>query len=234
MKAVSVLGTSSNSGKSWLATALCASLRRKGFSVAAVKVKNMSNNSFATLAGGEIGRAQAAQAEACGLVPVAQMNPILLKPSGELGSQLVVLGKATEHVHAAEYYGLIEKLWPIVCETLEYWETRCDVLVLEGAGSPVELNLMGRYIVNLRPIRKLNGKGLLVADIERGGVFAQIVGTWNLLTAADQARALGVVVNKFRAELSLFASAGELLATKISLQYLGVLPFAPELKPESE
>ncbi len=115
MKAVSVLGTSSNSGKSWLATALCASLRRRGFSVAPFKAQNMSNNSFATLAGGEIGRAQAAQAEACGLVPVAEMNPILLKPSGELGSQLVVLGKATEHVHAAEYYKLIGKLWPIVC-----------------------------------------------------------------------------------------------------------------------
>jgi adenosylcobyric acid synthase len=108
------------------------------------------------------------------------------------------------------------------------------VLVLEGAGSPVELNLMNRDIVNLRPIHKLNGKWLLVADIERGGVFAQIVGTWNLLTAADQARGLGVVVNKFRGDLSLFASAGELLATKISLPYLGVLPFAPELQPESE
>ena len=234
MKAVSVLGTSSNSGKSWLATALCASLRRRGFSVAPFKAQNMSNNSFATLAGGEIGRAQAAQAEACGLVPVAEMNPILLKPSGELGSQLVVLGKATEHVHAAEYYTLIGKLWPIVCETLGYWETRCDVLVLEGAGSPVELNLMSRDIVNLRPIHKLNGKWLLVADIERGGVFAQIVGTWNLLTVADQARALGVVVNKFRGDLSLFASAGEWLATKITLPYLGVLPFAPELQPESE
>ena len=234
MKAVSVLGTSSNSGKSWLATALCASLRRRGFSVAPFKAQNMSNNSFATLAGGEIGRAQAAQAEACGLVPVAEMNPILLKPAGEPGSQLVVLGKATGHVHATEYYKLIGKLWPIVCQALEYWETRCEVLVLEGAGSPVELNLMSCDIVNLRPIHKLDGKWLLVADIERGGVFAQIVGTWNLLTAADQARALGVVVNKFRGDLSLFSSAGELLATRISLPYLGVLPFAPELQPESE
>jgi adenosylcobyric acid synthase len=234
MKAVSVLGTSSNSGKSWFATALCASLRRRGFSVAPFKAQNMSNNSFATLAGGEIGRAQAAQAEACGLVPVAEMNPILLKPSGDLGSQLVVLGKAAEHVHAAEYYKSIGKLWPIVCEALEYWQTRCDVLVLEGAGSPVELNLMSRDIANLRPIHKLNGKWLLVADIERGGVFAQIVGTWNLLTAADQLRALGVVVNKFRGDLALFANAGELLATKISVPYLGVLPFAPELQPESE
>src|SRR5215469_1040115 len=234
MKAISILGTSSNSGKSWFATALCALLRRKGVSVAPFKAQNMSNNSFVTLDGGEIGRAQAAQAEACGLRPTVEMNPILLKPSGRLGSQLVLLGRATEHVEPAEYYTLIEKLWPIVCQTLEYWKQRCDLLVLEGAGSPVELNLMSCDIVNLRPIHKLDGKWLLVADIERGGVFAQIVGTWNLLTAADQARALGVVVNKFRGDLSLFSSAGELLATRISLPYLGVLPFAPELQPESE
>src|SRR5215469_12736396 len=210
VKALSVLGTASNSGKSWFATALCASLRRKGFSVAPFKAQNMSNNSFATLTGGEIGRAQAAQAEACGLVPVVEMNPILLKPSGELGSQLIVLGEAVEHVRAAEYYTFIEKLWPVVRESLKYWESRCDVLILEGAGSPVELNLLDRDIVNLRPIRELDGKWLLVADIERGGVFAQVVGTWSLMTAADQARALGLVVNKFRGDLSLFASARQI------------------------
>ena len=149
MKAISVLGTLSNSGKSWLATALCALLRRKGMKVAPFKAQNMSNNSFVTLDGGEIGRAQAAQAEACGLEPIVEMNPILLKPSGRLGSQLVLLGHATEHIEADEYYGLVDKLWPIVCETLEFWSKRCDVLILEGAGSPVELNLMSRDIVNL-------------------------------------------------------------------------------------
>jgi adenosylcobyric acid synthase len=234
MKAISILGTASNSGKSWFATALCASLHRRGYSVAPFKAQNMSNNSFATLTGGEIGRAQAAQAEACGLVPVVEMNPILLKPSGELGSQLVVLGKAVRHVQAAEYYKLIGTLWPIICQVLEYWKTRCDVLILEGAGSPVELNLMSRDIVNLRPIHELNGKWLLVADIERGGVFAQIVGTWNLLATADQARTLGVVVNKFRGDRSLFAGARQLLAEKVSMPYLGVLPFASEFQPESE
>jgi adenosylcobyric acid synthase len=234
VKALSVLGTASNSGKSWFATALCALLRRKGFSVAPFKAQNMSNNSFATLTGGEIGRAQAAQAEACGLTPVVEMNPILLKPSGDLGSQLIISGKATEHVQAVEYYTLVAKLWPVVCEALEYWQDRCEVLVLEGAGSPVELNLMSRDIVNLRPIHKLDGKWLLVADIERGGVFAQIVGTWNLLTAADQARAIGVVVNKFRGDRSLFANAGQLLAEKVPLPYMGVLPFTSNLQPESE
>jgi len=234
MKAIAVLGTASNSGKSWFATALCASLSRRGFSVAPFKAQNMSNNSFATLSGGEIGRAQAAQAEACGLVPVVEMNPILLKPSGELGSQLIVLGKAVRHVQAAEYYRLIGTLWPIICGALEYWKRRCDVLILEGAGSPVELNLMSRDIVNLRPIHELDGKWLLIADIERGGVFAQIVGTWNLLARADQSRTLGVVVNKFRGDRSLFAGARQLLAEKVSMPYLGVLPFASEFQPESE
>ena len=234
MKAISVLGTASNSGKSWFATALCAWLRRRGLSVAPFKAQNMSNNSFATLTGGEIGRAQAAQAEACGLAPVVEMNPILLKPSGERGSQLVVLGKALRHLQAAEYYSEIVKLWPIICETLEYWKPRCEVLVLEGAGSPVELNLMQRDIVNLRPIHQLDGKWLLIADIECGGVFAQIVGTWNLLSKADRDRGLGVVVNKFRGDLSLFEGAGRLLAEKVSLPYLGVLPYSSQFQPESE
>ena len=234
MKAISVLGTASNSGKSWLATALCAWLRRKGVNVAPFKAQNMSNNSFVTLDGGEIGRAQAAQAEACGLLPTVKMNPILLKPSGQLGSQLVVLGEARGHVRAADYYASIEQLWPVICETLEHWKKECDVLVLEGAGSPVELNLMTRDIVNLRPTNHLDGKWLLVADIERGGAFAQIIGTWSLLDPRDQARGLGVIVNKFRGDLSLFAEARRCLAERIPLPYLGVLPFRADLQPESE
>lgn len=234
MKAISVLGTSSNSGKSWMATALCAWLRRKGLRVAPFKAQNMSNNSFVTLDGGEIGRAQAAQAEACGLLPTAEMNPILLKPSGAIGSQLVVLGRAQEHIKAQDYYKRVESLWPVVSESLEHWKSKCDVLVLEGAGSPVELNLMSRDIVNLRPVHHLDGKWILVSDIERGGVFAQIIGTWNLLSSSDQTRGLGVIVNKFRGDLSLFGDARRCLSERIPLPYLGVLPFRSDLQPESE
>ncbi|HZC36616.1 MAG TPA: cobyric acid synthase [Chthoniobacterales bacterium] len=234
MKALAVLGTSSNSGKSWLATALCAWLHRRGVRVAPFKAQNMSNNSFVTLDGGEIGRAQAAQAEASGLIPAVEMNPILLKPSGNLGSQLVLLGRAQKHVTALEYYGLVNGLWSRVRDTLEYWKRQCDVLILEGAGSPVELNLMSHDIVNLRPINYLDGRSLLVADIERGGVFAQIVGTWSLLSPTDQNRCLGVIVNKFKGDLSLFADAPRYLSERISINYLGVIPYLTDLRPESE
>ena len=234
MKALGVLGTSSNSGKSWVATALCAWLWRHGVKVAPFKAQNMSNNSYVTLDGGEIGRAQAAQAEACRLLPSVRMNPILLKPSGQLGSQLVVLGRARGHVKAGDYYAITDQLWTIVSDALEHWRRTCDVLVLEGAGSPVELNLATRDIVNLRPIRHLDGRWLLVSDIERGGVFAQIVGSWKLLSPADWAGALGVIVNKFRGDLSLFADAGKYLAPHIEAPYLGVLPYRADLQPESE
>lgn len=195
----------------------------------------MSNNSYVTLEGGEIGRAQAAQAEACGLRPIAEMNPILLKPSGNSTSQLVVLGKAGEHIAAADYYQHIDRLWEMVAATLEGWRDRCDVLVLEGAGSPVELNLMHRDLVNLRPIVHLQGRWLLVGDIERGGIFAQAVGTYHLMPPAAQDLGLGLVVNKFRGDLRLFAEADRYFQQHLpKLPYLGTLPYAPQLQPESE
>lgn len=235
MKSISVLGTSSNAGKSWVATALCAWLRRQGIRVAPFKAQNMSNNSYVTLEGGEIGRAQAVQAEACGLRPIADMNPILLKPSGNSTSQLVLLGQARQHIAAADYYKHIEPLWETVVETLDRWRDRCDVLVLEGAGSPVELNLMHRDLVNLRPIVHLQGRWLLVGDIERGGIFAQAVGTYQLMPPAAQDLGLGLVVNKFRGDLKLFADADRYFSAHIpALPYLGTLPYAANLQPESE
>jgi adenosylcobyric acid synthase len=234
LRAISVLGTSSNSGKSWMATALCALMRRRGLRVAPFKAQNMSNNSAVAWDGGEIGRAQAAQAEACRLPPSVRMNPILLKPSGASGSQLVVLGKARGHVLAGDYYKHIESLWPVVTESLAYWETRADLLVLEGAGSPVELNLIERDLVNFRPVRHLDGRWLLVADIERGGVFAQAAGTWSLAPEEDRKRCIGLVVNKFRGDLSLFSDAALHFAPHFGAPHLGTLPFRAALQPEGE
>lgn len=235
MKALGVLGTSSSAGKSWMATAFCAWLRREGVRVAPCKTQNMSNNAWVTFEGGEIGRAQAVQAEACGLRPEADMNPILLKPSGGHGAQLVLRGQAQGHFAALEYYRDIDRLWAVVADVLDSWRSRCDVLVLEGAGSPVELNLMSRDIANLRPIRHLDGRWMLVGDIDRGGIYAQLAGTWALLPEADRARGLGAIVNRFRGDLRLFQDAQTWLAPHApGLPLLGTVPFRPDLQPEEE
>lgn len=235
MKAISVLGTSSNAGKSWLVTALGAWLHRQGVKVAPFKAQNMSNNSYVTLEGGEIGRAQAAQALACGWRPLAEMNPVLLKPSGNSTSQLVLLGQPQEHIPARSYYRYVDRVWEVVRQTLDAWTSRCDVLLLEGAGSPVELNLMHRDIVNLRPVEYLQGRWLLVGDIERGGIFAQAVGTYQLMPPSAQSQGLGLVVNKFRGDLGLFSEAGTYFQQYLpELPYLGTLPYRQDLQPESE
>ena len=234
MKSLSILGTSSNAGKSWLTTAFCALLKRKGLNVAPFKAQNMSNNSFVTLEGGEIGRAQAVQAEACGKRPITQMNPILLKPSGDNLSQIVLNGVPGPHLPAGHYYKGIRTMWEAVTEVLDWWKDHCDLLIMEGAGSPVELNLMDRDVVNLAPIRYLNGKWLLCCDIERGGVFAQGIGTVNLMPPEDRKMGLGLVINKFRGDLNLFADASTYFAQHITTPYLGVLPMRFDLQPETE
>ncbi len=235
MKALSVLGTSSNVGKTWMTTAICAWLRREGVRVAPFKAQNMSNNAWVTLEGGEMARAQAVQAEACELRPIVEMNPILLKPSTQRASQLVVLGKARQHLEGRDYFGTFDAMWKIVAETLDGWKARCDVLVMEGAGSPVELNLMERDLVNLRPVRHLDGRWVLVGDIDRGGIYAQLAGTWALLSREDRARGLGAIVNRFRGDLSLFPNPQQWLAPHApGLGVLGTVPFRPDLQPEEE
>jgi len=235
MKALTILGTASNVGKSWVVTALGAWLQRQGVKVAPFKAQNMSNNAYVTLEGREIGRAQAVQASACGQRAIAQHNPILLKPAGNSTSQLVVLGEPRQHIKAADYYRHIDSLWSVIQDTLDGWKHCCDVLLLEGAGSPVELNLMHRDIVNLRPLEYLDGRWLLVADIEKGGVFAQAVGTHALLPSQAQTRGLGLIVNKFRGDLGLFATAADYFHQCLpQLPYLGVLPYWTDLQPESE
>ncbi|MEB3232241.1 MAG: cobyric acid synthase [Leptolyngbyaceae bacterium] len=235
MKALSVLGTSSNAGKSWMVTALGAWLRRQGLRVVPFKAQNMSNNSYVTLEGGEIGRAQAVQAVACGVRPVAAHNPVLLKPCGNSTSQLILLGEPQEHIQARDYYQHIDRVWGVVRDTLDSWRDRCDILLLEGAGSPVELNLMHRDIVNLRPVEYLKGRWVLVGDIERGGVFAQIIGTHTLMPDSAKALGLGFIVNKFRGDLSLFAEARHHFDQHLpDLDFWGTLPYRDDLQPESE
>lgn len=235
MKALSILGCGSGAGKSWITTALGAWLHGQGVRVAPFKAQNMSNNAWVTLDGGEIGRAQAVQAEACGLIPTVQMNPILLKPTGGQGSQVIVLGRSQGHCAAADYYRRFEALWQVVAGVLDGWRNDCDVLLLEGAGSPVELNLLGRDLVNLRPCHYLDGRWVFVGDIDRGGIYAQLAGLWHLLSPADRERGLGAIVNRFRGDLSLFANPQQWLEPHApGFRILGTLPFAPELQPEEE
>jgi len=235
MKALSVLGCGSGAGKSWITTALCAWLHGEGIRVAPFKAQNMSNNAWVTLDGGEIGRAQAVQSEACGLTPSVQMNPVLLKPSGSQGSQVIVLGRSQGHCAAADYYQHFDRLWQTVTEVLDGWRARCDVLVMEGAGSPVELNLLHRDLVNLRPCRYLNGRWVFVGDIDRGGIFAQLAGAWALLSPQDRACGLGAIVNRFRGDIALFADPQRWLEPHApGFTVLGTLPYAAELQPEEE
>jgi adenosylcobyric acid synthase len=234
MKAIGILGTSSNAGKSWFATALCAWLRKQGVNVAPFKAQNMSNNACATLDGGEIGIAQAVQSTACGLTPRAEMNPILLKPAGDSTSQIIRLGKAIEHIEARDYYRSIDQSWQVVRDTLDWWKGECDVLVMEGAGSPVELNIVDRDIANLRPIRYVDGKWILVADIERGGVFAQVAGTYALCAAEDRTSNLGYIINRFRGDTSLFPNPEPYLQPHCEQRYLGLLPLLNHLQIDEE
>ena len=235
MKALSILGCGSGAGKSWMTTALGAWLHSLGVRVAPFKAQNMSNNAWVTLDGGEIGRAQAVQAEACGLIPTVQMNPILLKPSGALGCQVIVLGKSQGHTSGADYYRRVEELWSTVRGVLNQWRSQCDVLLMEGAGSPVELNLRHRDLVNFRPCHYLDGKWVLVADIDRGGVFAQLAGTWSLMSQPERERSLGTIINRFRGDLSLFCEPQHWLAPYArGLMVLGTVPFRDDLQPEEE
>ena len=237
MKSLGVLGTSSGAGKSWMTIALCAWLRHQGVRVAPFKAQNMSNNAWATLDGLEIARAQAVQAEACGLLPSVEMNPILIKPTAEHRSQLILRGVAQGHLEAQDYYRDFDRLWRIVADTLDGWRDRgdTDVLVLEGAGSPVELNLMARDLVNLRPLRHVDGRFVLVGDIDRGGIYAQLAGTWALLPPEDRARSLGAVVNRFRGDLALFPHPSAWLAPHApGLPVLGTVPLRRDLQPEEE
>jgi adenosylcobyric acid synthase len=227
-------GTGSHVGKSWVATALCRYLFRMGHRVAPFKAQNMSNNSMVCSEGGEIGRAQAAQAEACGLEPHPDMNPILLKPTGTFGSQVVLNGRPWRNLKAAEYYTHFDFLLENVVASYSRLAANYDTIVIEGAGSVSELNLKNRDLVNLGLASRLNAPVILVADIDRGGVFASLIGTFHLLDESESPLVRSFLINRFRGDSSLFRDGVEILEQRTKRRCLGVFPFADEIRLDAE
>ncbi len=233
-RALAVLGTASDVGKSVMVAGLCRLLHRAGVRVAPFKAQNMSLNSFVTVEGGEMGRAQVLQASACGLVPHVDMNPILLKPEADNRSQVIVHGKVLGSHNAGGYFARARELFRFVRESYERLASLYDVIVIEGAGSAAEMNLRDRDLVNWPVVELADAGVVLAADIDRGGVFAQVIGTVDLLAADERERLLGVVVNKFRGDLSLFEDGVAFLEARTSLPVLGVLPFLRDLELDQE
>ncbi len=230
-----VQGTASSAGKSTLVAGLCRLFARRGVRVAPFKAQNMSNNAAVCPTGGEIGRAQFAQAQAAGVEPTVEMNPILLKPQGG-ASQLIVRGQV-RGVHTAREYFSPQRadLWPVVADSLDRLRAQFELVIAEGAGSPAEINLRARDIVNMRVALHTDAEVLLVGDIDRGGVFAALLGTWEWLTPAERALVRGFVLNKFRGDAALLAPAPALLEERTGVPVLGVVPFIENLMlPEED
>jgi adenosylcobyric acid synthase len=232
--ALMVCGTGSDVGKSHVVTGLCRALHRRGVKVAPFKAQNMALNSYVTLEGHEIGRAQASQAFAAGIEPDVAMNPILLKPSGATGSQVIVRGRAIGHLEAGEYHDRKPELLATVLEALADLRARFDVVVLEGAGSPAEINLVDRDIVNLPIAVAARIKAILVGDIDRGGVFAALHGTLALLPDDQRACVGGFVINKLRGDPALLFEGPAQLEELTGVPTLGVLPWVDDVALDAE
>ncbi len=221
-----IQGASSSAGKSLLVAALCRLYARRGRRVAPFKAQNMSNNA-AVCAGGEIGRAQAVQAYAAGIEPTVDMNPILLKPEADRRSQVVVRGQVWRTLSAGEYYRYKQELWGAVTASLDALRAEYDLVIAEGAGSPAELNLKGGDLVNMAVAQYAGAPVLLVGDVDRGGVFAQLLGTQALLTREERMRLKGFIVNKFRGDRDLFDDGVRILEERSGLPVVGVVPYLP-------
>ncbi len=232
-RALMIQGTASHVGKSVLTAAFGRWLRDRGLRVAPFKAQNMSLNSAVTARGEEIARSQAAQAEALGVEPTADMNPVLLKPLDQ-GCQVVVQGHGVGVMSIHEYYAYKPHAWRAITQSYDRVAAAHDAVVLEGAGSPVEINLKANDLVNMRMAHHAGAAVVLVADIERGGVFAQLVGTWELLEPAERERVVGFVINKFRGDASLLRSGLDYLRERTGRPVLGVLPYDPTVQLEEE
>lgn len=233
--ALMVLGTGSHVGKSMITAALCRIFSQAGYRVAPFKAQNMSLNSAATVEGLEIGRAQALQAEAAGVPASVHMNPVLLKPTGNTTSQVIVRGKIWRQVTAADYFHFrTEELAPIVRESYELLAAQHDLIILEGAGSPAEINLKDRDIVNLRMAQIAKARCVLVGDIDRGGVFASLLGTLELLDPAERNLINGFIVNKFRGSLDLLWPGIRMIEQRMGKPCLGVIPYLEDFSLDEE
>lgn len=232
-KVIMVQGTMSGVGKSLLAAGLCRIMKRDGYRVAPFKSQNMALNSFVTKEGLEMGRAQVMQAEAAGIEPLVCMNPILLKPTSHTGSQVIVNGEPLGTMSAKEYFSYKQKLIPDIKRAFRKLEELADVIVIEGAGSPAEINLRKWDIVNMGLADMVDAPVLLAGDIDRGGVFAQLLGTLMLLSEAERARVKGLIINKFRGDKSLLDLGIALLEEKGHIPVTGVVPYM-ELSLEDE
>ncbi len=233
-RSIMIQGTGSHVGKSILVCALCRILKQDGYRVAPFKAQNMALNSFATKDGKEMGRAQVAQAEAAGIEPMIEMNPILLKPTGDCGSQVIIMGKPIGNMTAKEYYQKKGKFISIIKEAYDTLRNQFDIIVIEGAGSPAEINLKDGDIVNMGMAEMASATVLLVTDIDRGGAFAWIVGTLELLTSAERNRVKGVVLNKFRGDKGILKPGLDMLESRINKPVLGVIPYIHNLSIDDE
>lgn len=232
-KVIMVQGTMSNAGKSLLVAGLCRIFKQDGYRVAPFKSQNMALNSFITSEGLEMGRAQVMQAEAAGMTPMVCMNPILLKPTNHTGSQVIVNGEVLGNMSARDYFAFKKQLVPDIKKAFKKLEEYAEIIVIEGAGSPAEINLKQNDIVNMGMAEMVDAPVLLVGDIDRGGVFAQLLGTLMLLEEKEKKRVKGLVINKFRGDKSILDSGIEMLEEKGDVPVVGVVPYM-ELSLEDE
>ncbi|MDN3637326.1 cobyric acid synthase [Simiduia curdlanivorans] len=233
-KTLMVQGTTSDAGKTTLVAALGRILARRGFSVAPFKPQNMALNSAVTVDGGEIGRGQAVQAQACGIAPHSDMNPILLKPSSDTGAQVVVQGRALSDMEAASFHDYKKVAMAAVIESYQRLSSQYDFIVVEGAGSPAEINLRDGDIANMGFAEAVDCPVIIIADIDKGGVFAHLVGTLALLSKSEQRRVIGFVINRFRGDLSLLQPGLDWLEQRTGKPVLGVIPYLQNLHIEAE
>lgn len=224
-KVIMVQGTMSNAGKSFLVAGLCRIFKQDGYRVAPFKSQNMALNSYITSEGLEMGRAQVMQAEAAGITPMVCMNPILLKPTNNVGSQVIVNGEVLGNMSARDYFAYKKKLIPDIKRAFRKLEEYADIIVIEGAGSPAEINLKENDIVNMGMAQMVNAPVLLVGDIDRGGVFAQLLGTLMLLTDEEKARVKGLIINKFRGDKTILDPGIAMLEERGGVPVVGVVPY---------